>query len=516
MKGIASVAGTLLGGIVLLFHVGCLCSSEFERAASPRYRRAAMESECPAALPHGGTATVNDAPAAAMFFKNYGTNPFVDADEDRFSTFAVDVDTASYALMRRYLRDGHLPPEAAVRVEEFVNAFDYGYTAPRGSAFAIHLEGAPSPFRKHTHLLRIALKGREIPPERRKDAVLTFVIDVSGSMGREDRLGRVKESLRFLVGRLREGDRVAIVAYGSSAWTVLPPTGAEKRDTILEALADLTPHGSTNAEEGLVLGYSLAEEAFQRGAINRVILCSDGVANVGRTGPRSILERIGNHARRGIFLTALGFGMGNYNDVLMEQLGDKGNGHYAYIDTLEEAKQVFGEGITGTLQVIARDVKIQVAFDPGQVRSYRLLGYENRDVADRAFRDDSVDGGEVGAGHSVTALYEVKLWGEKEGPLARVHVRYRDPDEEEVREAAASFWTSNLVSRYESTTPEFRLAAVVARFAEVLRGSYWAMGTTLADVRRMAEDLPFSLTGDRKVREFQALVTQASGLKRAF
>jgi Ca-activated chloride channel family protein len=445
-----------------------------------------------------------------MFFKNYGTNPFVDADEDRFSTFAVDVDTASYSVVRRYLKDGHPPPAKAVRVEEFINAFDYGYKRPGRSAFVINIEGSASPYRGQTKLLRIGLQGMEVRPEHRKDAVLTFVLDVSGSMAQDNRLGLVKRSLRHLVDRMDGADRIAIVAYGSRAWTVLPHTSAENRWTILEALEGLAPQGSTNAEEGLVLGYALAERAFRRGAINRVILCSDGVANVGRTGADSILEKIPEYSRRGITLTALGFGMGNYNDVLLEQLGNKGDGHYAYIDDMREAKRIFGASITGTLQVIARDVKVQVEFDPRQVRSYRLLGYENRDVEDAKFRDDTVDGGEVGAGHSVTALYEVKLWPGRVGRLAHIRVRYKDPAGENVMEVETPLFTTDVASAYEDTTPEFRLAATVALFAEVLRKSYWARGHTPETVHRMALGLARPFAGAAKVQEFIDLTALAA------
>jgi Ca-activated chloride channel family protein len=425
----------------------------------------------------------------------------------------VDVDRASYAIARRYLRGGHLPPEKAVRVEEFVNAFDYGYKRPSRSAFMINLEGSASPFREGAKLLRIGLQGREVRPERRKDAVLTFVIDVSGSMAQENRLGLVKRSLRLLVDRMDGGDRIAVVVYGSRARTVLRHRSAEDRWAILEALESLVPQGSTNAEEGLVMGYSLAERAYRRGAINRVILCSDGVANVGRTGPDSILERIREYSRRGITLTALGFGMGNYNDVLMERLGDKGDGHCAYIDDMAEARRIFGEGIVGTLQVIARDVKVQVEFDPRQVRSYRLLGYENRDVEDEKFRDDTVDGGEVGAGHSVTALYEVKLWPGRVGRIARVRVRYKDPEGENVMEVETPLFTTDLAPAFENTTPEFRLASTVARFAEVLRRSYWARGCTLDQVHRMARGLAAPLAGVPEVREFIDLTALAAGAK---
>ena len=353
----------------------------------------------------------NGAPYDSVFFKGSGTNPFIDTEDDTFSTFGMDVDTASYTVMRRYLRDGHLPPSEAVRVEEFVNAFDYNYTPPSDEAFAIHLEGAPSKFGegKRLQLLRIGIQGRVIPDTDRKDAILTFVVDVSGSMDRENRLGLVKRALTLLLEQLRPSDKVGIVVYGSNARVVLPHTGIANREHILTSIRALVPEGATNAEAGLRMGYKLALQNSKPDCINRVILCSDGVANVGQTGSDAILKEIRTYVKEGVTLTTVGFGMGNYNDVLMEQLANKGNGNYTYVDTLDEARRVFVEDLTSTLQVIAKDAKIQVEFNPETVSRFRLLGYENRRLAHEDFRNDTVDAGEVGAGHSVTALYEIKL-----------------------------------------------------------------------------------------------------------
>ena len=275
-----------------------------------------------------------------VFFKNYGTNPFIDTEDDHFSTFGMDVDTASYSVTRRYLRDGHLPPPESVRVEEFVNAFDYNYDPPSHEAFAVHIEGAPSRFGegKRLQLLRIGIQGRVVPTENRKDAILTFVIDVSGSMAMENRLGLVKRALTLLVEQLRPGDEVGIVVYGSRAKVLLPHTGVEAREEILAAINSLEPEGSTNAEEGLRMGYDLALKNARFGSINRVILCSDGVANVGETGSDAILREIRAHVDEGITLTTVGFGMGNFNDILMEQLANKGNGSYAYVDNHPRSK----------------------------------------------------------------------------------------------------------------------------------------------------------------------------------
>jgi Ca-activated chloride channel family protein len=465
-----------------------------------------------ALLPHGGTDPVNGAAAEAMFFENHGVNPFVDADDERFSTFAVDVDTASYTVARRYLADGHLPPAEAVRVEEFVNAFDYGYAPPSAGAVSVRLEAGPSPFDARRTLLLVGLKARVVEPGLRKRAILTFVIDVSGSMGVENRLGLVKKSLRLLVSQLREGDRIGIVVYGSDARTVLRHTGAEEKGEILDAIDGLEPEGATNAEAGLLRGYALAEGAFVPGAINRIVLCSDGVANVGTTGPDAILERIREYVRKGITLSAVGFGMGNYNDVLMERLGDKGDGHYAYVDRLEEARRIFVENLTGTLQVVARDAKVQVEFDPAVVRSWRLVGYENRLLETEDFRDDGKDGGEVGSGHAVTALYEVKPWEGRDGSLGAVRVRYQDPDGGNPREIEASLDAEPAGPAAGPNTPAFRLATTVALFAEVLRNSYWAKGISLAAVGEIASGLPREFPGRRDVAELAELAARAAAL----
>ncbi|MGD9109621.1 MAG: von Willebrand factor type A domain-containing protein, partial [Phycisphaerales bacterium] len=291
---------------------------------------------------HGGTRPPNDEDVDAQFFKNYGVNPFVDTEDDHLSTFATDVDTGSYTIVRKYLHDGHIPPESAVRVEEFVNYFKYNYQAPQEDDFAVYAEVCPWTFgkgRKNSHLLRLGLKAKQITEENRKPAILTFVIDVSGSMRRENRLGLVKRSLQMLVENLRPEDKIGIAVYGSSGRKVMSHKGLDEKDEIISAIEKLSAGGSTYAEQGIRIGYEMADEVFEKGCINRVILCSDGVANVGRTGADSILEVIKKKAKKGITLSAIGFGMGNYNDVLLEQLGDKGNGYYAYVDTIAEAKK---------------------------------------------------------------------------------------------------------------------------------------------------------------------------------
>ena len=445
-----------------------------------------------------------------MYFKGSGVNPFLDTEDEHLSTFAMDVDTASYSVTRRYLMEGHLPPSEAVRVEEFVNAFKYDYAAPTEGAFAIHLEGAPSIFAdsKRTHLLRIGLKGRVIPDENRKDAMLTFVIDVSGSMEMENRLGLVKRSLRLLVDQLRPTDKVGIVVYGSQGRLLLPHTAVNRRAEILTAIDSLYPDGSTNAEEGLRIGYDLAWRNSEIDHINRVILCSDGVANVGQTGPEEILKEIRAHVKRGITLSTVGFGMGNYNDILMEKLANAGNGNYAYVDTLSEARRIFVEDLTGTLQVIAKDAKIQVDFNPEVVSRFRLLGYENRYLENHQFRDDTVDAGEVGSGHCVTALYEVKLHEGASGKIATASIRYADPDSQKVTEVGEDIFSSDLRESFETASAPFRLTAAVAEFAEILRESYWAKDGSLEEIRRVVKGV-FPEFDNEQVVELIYLVGKA-------
>jgi Ca-activated chloride channel homolog len=458
---------------------------------------------------HGGSAIVNGQPYDAMFFKDCGTNPFIDTEDDHLSTFAADIDDASFVMCRSYLERGELPPDEAIRAEEFINHFKYDYESPTFGPFNIHIDGGPSPFGRNCQLIRIGIKGKEVSSEERKPANLVFVIDVSGSMAREDRLELVKQSLRILVDQLTYDDMVGIVVYGTNGRVMLEPTSIWHRDHILEAIDRLHPEGSTNAEEGLRLGYNMADKNFDRRKINRIILCSDGVANVGVTSPDELLKWIKGYAERGITLTSVGFGMGNYNDILMEKLGDKGNGQYAYVANLEQARKIFIENLTGTLQVIARDVKIQIDFNPAVVRSYRLIGYENRDVADNKFRDDKEDGGEIGAGHQVTALYEVKLqdnWRPEN--LATVFVRFKHPENGKADEISRKISRRELARNLAFCSADLKLAAAAAEFAEILGKSYWAQNSKLDDVRQLAESIREE-TDRPDIAELIQLITKA-------
>lgn len=449
------------------------------------------------------------------YFQNYGVNPYVDAQEDHLSTFALDVDTASYSVARRYVNDGNLPPADAVRVEEFVNYFNPGYPTPSDVAFGIYADGAPSPFDYDgTTLLRIGIQGYQVPEWQRKPVMLTFVIDVSGSMSLENRLELVKRSLEMLVDRLNENDSVAIVVYGSNARVVLYPVNGSDRNTILNAIYSLHPEDSTNAEAGLRLGYQVAMQAYRSGSTNRVILCSDGVANVGATRPDAIMNEVHGYVSEGIYLTTVGFGMGNFNDVLMEQLADNGNGNYAYVDTLEEAEKLFVDDMTSTLQVIARDAKVQVDFNKDVVSRYRLIGYENRAIADQDFRNDSVDAGEIGAGHSATAIYAVQLQPRAQGRIATVQLRWDDPDTGEVREINGNFNTWDLSNSFPETAPRYQLAILAGYYAEALRNSPWAQSITFGQIYSLAAPLSHSLPEDPDVIEFIDLVGRADRISR--
>jgi Ca-activated chloride channel homolog len=453
-------------------------------------------------------------PPADNTFRDYGVNPYVDAARNHLSTFALDVDTAAYTVARRYVQDGNVPPAEAVRVEEFVNFFKQDYPLPPDIAFGIYADGAPSPFQRDgAYLVRFGIQGYAVPDAQRKPLNLTFVIDVSGSMSEQGRMDMVKQSLNLLVNRLRPSDTVAIIAFTTQAWVVLNPTNGGDREAILNAIGSLQPLYTTNVEAGLRLGYQQAAQMYQAGATNRVILCSDGVANVGATDPAAILEFVHGYTAEGITLTSVGVGMGNFNDVLLEQLADKGAGNYAYVDTLEEAQRVLVDNLVSTMQIIAQDAKVQVDFNPDVVARYRLIGYEDRAVANSDFRNNAVAAGGIGAGHAATALYAVQLRPGTQGRLATVQLRWADPETHQVTEINGNFNTWDLALAFEKGSPRYQLDVVAAEYAEVLRHSPWAEGVSLSEVARYASRLPELLPADPDVAEFAQLVSRAANLE---
>ena len=341
-------------------------------------------------------------------FTDYGIRQFIATSRDPQSTFALDVDTGSFTIGRRFLDEGSLPPRESVRVEEYVNALNYEYDAPRDGLDVV-VDGGPSPFNPDNFLVRVGVQAEEIDADERQPVALTFVVDTSGSMDRPDRLGLVRESLAILVEELDRDDTVAIVTYSGQSGIVLEPTEVRERDRILDAIDSMRAGGNTNLQAGLDAGYNLAREAFRDDGVNRVIVASDGLANAGITDVDALAARLRRDADAGISVVTLGYGLNGFNDTTMEQLADQGDGFFSYIDTIDEAERLFSDELTSTLITAAIDAKIQVEFDDSVVDEYRLIGYENRGVRDSDFRNDEIDAGELGAGHQATAIYEVVL-----------------------------------------------------------------------------------------------------------
>jgi len=458
-------------------------------------------------------------------------NPFLAARDNPLSTFSIDVDTASYANVRRFLDEGHLPPADAVRLEELVNYFRYADPAPDGSdPVAARVEVGPCPWTPAHRLVRIGLRARDLPPgQPPPPRNLTFLVDTSGSMEMPNKLPLVKRALALLVEQLGERDRLALVAYAGAAGLVLPPTSGADRARILEALERLEAGGSTNGGDGIQLAYDVTQQAFVAGGVNRVILATDGDFNVGVSSPGALERLIERERERGIFLTVLGFGTGNVKDSTMERLADRGNGNYAYIDTFAEARKVLVEEVAGTLVTVAKDVKIQVEMNPTEVRRYRLLGYENRLLRKEDFADDRADAGEMGAGQTVTALYEIEpargeaaaaspLRYQREAPLAEaarggelftLAVRWKDPAGSESR--LATWVARDGGQTLAATSDDFRFAAAVAAFGLVLRAS---PHRGAADARLVAELAGTAARADAHRQEFLALVEKARRIAR--
>jgi len=422
-------------------------------------------------------------------YTDHGVNPFTSTEKDALSTFSVDVDTASYTIARRKLTGGVLPPWESVRVEEFVNYLDYSYSSPKKQPFHVDMAAMPDPFRKGHHVLRVGVQAKRYSKKDRPAVHLTFLADVSGSMSSADKLPLAKQAMHTMVDNLRPDDTIALVTYAGRVAEILAPTSVENSATIHRAIDSLNSGGSTAMSSGIDLAYQMAMRSFEEGAENRVVIMSDGDANVGRTSWDAMLSQIKGYADKGVTLSTIGFGMGNYRDTLMEQLANKGDGNNFYIDSKREADRVFSEKIGSSMITVARDVKIQVEFNEDAVRSYRLIGYENRNIADRDFRNDRVDAGEVGSGHSVTALYEVILADEGEEDLATVRLRYEKPGADgEARELSFPFKGSAMVDDISNADRGLRLAYASATFAEVLRQSPHAAEVELSDLAVMVKN----------------------------
>jgi len=473
-------------------------------------------------------------------YDHIGENPFLDVKSNPLSTFSIDVDTASYSNVRRFINEGSLPPKDAVRVEEMINYFTYDYAQPTdGRPFAVHLDVSSCPWETSHRLVRIGLKGKEIATDKRGPSNLVFLLDVSGSMMPPERLPLVKQAMRLLVEKLTENDRVAIVIYAGASGLALPSTTGDHKEQILEALENLQAGGSTNGAEGIQLAYKTATDNFIKGGVNRVILATDGDFNVGVTSQGDLIRLIEEKAKSGVFLSVLGVGTDNLKDSTMQKLADKGNGNYAYLDSLDEARKVLVQQMNGTLVTIAKDVKIQVEFNPARVASYRLIGYEKRMLRKEDFNNDKVDAGEIGSGHTVTALYEVVPVGAASNPAASVppvdplkysanesstsprstssnemltvKLRYKKPDEN----------TSELIERavtdtngtFENAPVDLKFAAAVAEFGMILRDSEHKGNGTIGAVLEWAQEGKGSDSNGYRAG-FIELVRKAQALKK--
>lgn len=425
-------------------------------------------------------------------FQDEGVSGYVDAGTDAESTFALDVDNGSYRVAQALVAQGQRPPAASVRAEEWVNAFVYGDPAPTDAALAVTAESGVRPFdgtsdESGGQVVRVGVTARDVPAEERPSVNLTLVVDRSGSMGTGNRLGLVQESLRMLADSLRPDDTISVVGFDDQVELVLPPTQVEDRETVVSAVDALTPRGSTDVAGGLSLGYEQARRAYRPGGINVVVLCSDGVANVGVTGPEGIAARITEEGRHGIHLVTVGYGMDNYNDALMEQLADQGDGFYRYVDTEDEARTVFADELTSLLAPVADDARTQVEFDPEVVASYRLVGYENRAMDDDSFDDLAADAGELGAGHHASALYDVRLApGVEPGTrIGTAKVLWKTPGTDAPAYAETPLYAAD---PERPLSDSLALATTVADLAEVVKGygSYDEPPADLDGVRERA------------------------------
>ncbi len=440
-------------------------------------------------------------------YKHFDDASIKQVAEMPVSTFSIDVDTGAYSNIRRMINAGNLPRQDAVRIEELINYFSYNYPAPENNEmpFSVTTETGVTPWNPDTRLLHIGIRGYDVTAEELPASNLVFLLDVSGSMNSPDKLGLLKSALRLLAGRMRSEDRISIVVYAGASGVVLEPVAGDQSAKISQALENLSAGGSTNGAAGIRSAYLLAEQAFIKGGINRVILATDGDFNVGTTDFEALKDLVEEKRKTGISLTTLGFGTGNYNDHLMEQLADAGNGNYSYIDTLKEAQKVLVDERSSTLNIIAKDVKIQLEFNPAVVAEYRLIGYENRALNREDFNNDNVDAGEIGAGHTVTALYEITLTDsdsraidplryEKQvravvshtDEVANLRLRYKSPASSKSKLIEQVIKTSDIKNRLTDSSDGYRFSAAVAGFGQLLRGGKYSKDFAYEDVLELA------------------------------
>ncbi len=518
------------------------CSSESQRAFIPadnaampamtlEYRAEMVAAEAPlrrhSALPRRMEKTNATLPAHTEQYDKLNPNPVKAVAQEPISTFSIDVDTGSYANVRRFLNQGQLPPQNAVRLEELINYFDYQYALPKDNKpFAVHTEVVDSPWQPHAKLLKIGIKAKDLQLNELPPANLVFLVDVSGSMNSPDKLPLVKKTLHILTERLRPQDKVTLITYAGQERVVLPPTSGADKQTILNAINELESGGSTAGEQGIRRAYAEAQKAFIQGGINRILLATDGDFNVGITDFDMLKNLIEEKRKSGISLTTLGYGTGNYNERLMEQAADAGDGNYSYIDNEQEAKKVLQRQLSSTLATVAQDVKIQVEFNPATVKEYRLVGYENRVLKQEDFNNDKVDAGDIGAGHTVTALYEFIPAGKTgwldesryqtkktvSGSLkeyAFVKLRYKNPNQKQsiLLQQPVAVSSKPLAKAH----PDTQWAVAVASYGQQLRGGEYNGNLSWDSLNALAQNAakpdPF---GERA--EFLTLLQQARQL----
>jgi Ca-activated chloride channel family protein len=469
------------------------------KVAHEMARRAVMPTLMPAPMPM----PVPDQPSNERYGQ-ISDNPIHRVAEAPVSTFSVDVDTGSYSNVRRLLNGGALPPADAVRVEELINYFPYDYALPRdGRPFAVHTALAPAPWNAQRVLLRVAIKGQDVAQQSLPPANLVFLVDVSGSMESADKLPLLRSSLKLLVDQMRPVDRISLVTYAGSTQVVLPSTSGADKAAIKAAIDALRAGGSTAGASGIELAYRAAQQSFIDGGINRILLATDGDFNVGVSDTEQLKKMVEAQRRTGISLSTLGFGTGNYNEQLMEQIADVGDGAYSYVDNLMEGQKVLVSEMSSTLATIARDVKVQIEFNPALVQEYRQIGYENRQLRREDFHNDQVDAGDIGAGHTVTALYELTLTGARGAidplrygaassagaanttELAHLRLRYKRPGQSS-SELIETPIRREAMKPLDQTDADFRFATAVAGFGQVLRGGRHTGGWTVTDARALA------------------------------
>jgi len=450
--------------------------------------------------------------SAQQIFRDYGVNPTISTSNEQYSTFAMDVDTVSYQITKASLESHQLPNKSSVRVEEFINNFEYSYGSS-DDVFSVSAEVVPSPYRPGFHLLHVGVKAKHVSDEQRLPANLVLIADVSGSMKSDDKMALQKQALTTLVSQLEHKDTVAIVSYSDQASILLKPTKASNKKKIYRAIQQMRAGGGTNVALGLRQGYALAGETAYPGHVNRVVLTSDGLANIGHVDPTQIVKQIKSYRKRNIFLTTVGVGKSMYNDYLLEQLANQGNGNYLYLANQTDIERVFVDGLTSQLQAVAKDAKVQLKFNPEKVSLFRQIGYENRGLQTQDFLDASKDGGEVGANQQVTVLYEIKLTQlNNNAELAEVALSYKKPQGSKVFSFNKTIPSTVIRASSETTSSDTIISMAVAAFAEKLRQSYWSRTYDYQQIQSQLTVLPTRIKNSRQVSELRDLLYQAARL----